>query len=82
MWYMNGIRVTSPRHHCVHEVDGHCIEVDNRSMGPVLPQEETGVPEENLWGLVQSNWISFLSNVTKVTSVRLQHGAGIEPKSQ
>ena len=38
-------------------------------MGPVLLQEETGEPEENLRGLVETNWTTFFSHVTKVTSV-------------
>ena len=29
---MNAIRVTSLRHHCVHEVSGHCNDVDYKSM--------------------------------------------------
>ena len=35
-------------------------------MGPVLLQEETGVPGENLRCLVESNWTTLFSHVTKV----------------
>ena len=31
-WYMNAIRVTIPRHNCVHEVNGHSSNVDYKSM--------------------------------------------------
>ena len=48
-------------------------------MGPVLLQEETGVPGENLRSSVRSNWTTLLSHVTKVILIRLLHGAGIEP---
>ena len=48
-------------------------------MGPVLLQEETGVPGENLPCLVELNWTIFFSHVTKVTLIRQLHGAGIEP---
>ena len=36
-------------------------------MCPVLLQKETGVPGENLRRLVESNWITVFSHVTKVT---------------
>ena len=39
-------------------------------MGPVLIQEETGVPGENLRRLVESNWTALFSHVTKVTLIR------------
>ena len=37
-------------------------------MGPVLVQEETGVPGENLRCLVKSNWTTLFSHLTKVTN--------------
>ena len=48
-------------------------------MGPVLLQDETGIPGENLRYLVKSHWTTFFSHVTKVTLMRKLHGAGIEP---
>ena len=35
-------------------------------MGPVLLQEETGVPGENLRFLEESNWTTLSSQVTNV----------------
>ena len=35
-------------------------------MAPVLLQEETGVPGENLRCLVETNWTTLFSHVTKV----------------
>ena len=37
-------------------------------MGPVLLQEETGVSGENLRCLVELNWATLFSHVTKVTA--------------
>ena len=37
-------------------------------MGSVLLQEETGVPGENVWCLVESNWTTLFSHVTKITA--------------
>ena len=39
-------------------------------VGPVLLQEETGVRRANLRCLVESNWTTLFSHVTKVTLIR------------
>ena len=51
-------------------------------MDSLLLQEETGVPGvpgENLRCLVESNWTTFLTHMTKVTLIRKLQGIGIEP---
>ena len=39
-------------------------------MGPVLLQEETGVPGGNLRCLVETNWTTLFSRVAKITLIR------------
>ena len=43
---------------------------DHPSWVPVLVQEKTGVPGENLRCLVETNWTTLFSHVTKVTLIR------------
>ena len=51
-------------------------------MGPVLLQEETGVPGENLRRLVDSNRTVLFSYVTKVTLTRSKHDRNIDQYDQ
>ena len=48
-------------------------------MGPMLPQKETGVPEENLRCLVESKWTTQFSHVTMVNLIRKLHGTENRP---
>ena len=50
-------------------------------MVPVLLQEETGVPGENLQWLVESNWTTLFSHVARETLILKLHGAGGEAES-